>query len=66
MRVSKPERIKSVIDRKNGKITKKAILEVCPNISKVTVERTLTALVKEGYLVKIGAGRSAAYGKTER
>jgi Fic family protein len=64
--LSKPERIKTVINRKIGKISKNEILEACPNISKVTVERTLTALVKEGYIVKIGAGRSTAYGKTDK
>ena len=63
--LSKPDRIKEVIDRKIGKITKQEILEFCPDISKVTVERTLTALVKEGYLTKIGKGRSVAYGKTK-
>jgi hypothetical protein len=30
------------------------------------VERALNALVKEGYIVKIGAGRSTAYGKTDK
>jgi len=64
--LSKSERIKVVIDRKLGKITKREILEACPDISKVTVERTLTALVNDGYLVKIGAGRSTAYGKADR
>jgi Fic family protein len=64
--LSKPDRIKAVIDRNIGKITKNEILEACPDISKVTVERTLTALVKDGYIVKIGAGRSTAYGKTDR
>lgn len=64
--LSKPDRIKAVIDRKIGKISKREILEACPDISKVTVERTLTSLVKAGYLVKIGAGRSVAYGKTDK
>ena len=40
--LSKPDRIKAVIDNKVGKITKKEIMELCPDISKVTVERTLT------------------------
>jgi Fe2+ or Zn2+ uptake regulation protein len=44
----------------------KEIREACPDISKVTVERTMTSLVKQGYLVKIGAGRSVAYGKTDK
>ena len=64
--LSKPDRIKAVINRKIGKITKKEIIEACPDISKVTIERTLTSLVKAGYLVKIGGGRSVAYGKTDK
>ena len=63
--LSKTGRIKAVIERKIGKITKNGILETCPDISKVTVERTLTALVKAGYIVKVGAGRSTAYVKTD-
>ena len=59
--LSKPDRIKAVIDKKVGKITKKEIMELCPDISKVTVERTLTYLVKNGYIAKVGAGPSTAY-----
>jgi Fic family protein len=61
--LSKPDRIKVVIERKLGKITKREIMELCPDISKVTIERTLTALVKEGFIVKVGAGRAVAYSK---
>ena len=57
----KPDRIKAVIDNKVGKITKKEIMELCPDISKVTVERTLTDLVKSGYIAKVGAGPSTGY-----
>lgn len=59
--LSKPDRIKAVIDQKVGKITKKEIMELCPDISKVTVERTLTGLVKSGYIAKVGAGPSTGY-----
>ncbi len=59
--LSKPDRIKAVIDNKVGKITKKEIMELCPDISKVTVERTLTNLVKNGYIAKVGAGPSTGY-----
>ena len=59
--LSKQERIKAVIDQKVGKITKKEIMELCPDISKVTVERTLTDLVKSGYIAKVGAGPATAY-----
>ncbi|MDR2470703.1 MAG: cell filamentation protein Fic, partial [Treponema sp.] len=60
---SKPDRIRAVIAKKTGRISKKDILEACPDISRITVERTLTELVKDGSLVKIGAGRAAAYAK---
>ena len=59
--LSKPDRIKAVIDNKVGKITKKEIMELCPDISKVTVERTLTELVKSGYIAKVGAGPATGY-----
>ena len=59
--LSKPDRIKAVIDNKVGKITKKEIMELCPDISMVTVERTLTDLVKSGYIAKVGAGPSTGY-----
>ena len=59
--LSKPDRIKALIDRKVGKITKKEIMEHCPDISKITVERTLAELVKQGYIQKVGAGRSTGY-----
>ena len=60
---SKPDRIKALIDRRVGKISKREIMEHCPDISKVTVERTLTELVKSGYIVKVGAGPATAYVK---
>ena len=59
--LSKPERVKAVIDQKVGKITKKEIMSLCPDISKVTIERTLTELIKSGYLAKVGAGPATGY-----
>lgn len=61
--LSKPERIRAMIDQKVGKITKKEIMESCPDISKITVERTLADLVKNGYIAKVGAGPATAYVK---
>ena len=60
-KLSKSERIKTIIDKKVGKITKKEIMELCPDISKVTVERTLTDLVKSGYIAKVGSGPATGY-----
>lgn len=59
--LSKSDRIKSVIDQKVGKITKKEIMDCCPDISKTTVERTLTQLVKSGYIAKVGSGPATGY-----
>ena len=44
-----------------GKITKKEIPDACPDISKTTVERTLTELVKSGYIAKVGSGPATGY-----
>ena len=60
-KLSKPDRIKAMIDKKVGKITKKELMELCPDISKVTVERTLTDLVKSGYIAKVGSGPATGY-----
>ena len=62
-KLSKPDRIKAIIDLSVGKITKKEIMENCPDISLVTVERTLTVLVKSGYIRKVGGGPTTAYAK---
>ena len=48
-----------------GSISKKQIMEYYPEISKVTVERTLIDLVKTGYIRKVGSGRNTAYVKNK-
>lgn len=60
-KLSKPDQIRQIIDAATEPITKKDIMATCPDISKVTVERTLTDLVKKGYIRKVGAGPSTAY-----
>lgn len=62
-KVSKPERIKAIIDRTPGKITKMEISQICPDISLTTIERTLADLTASGYIGKIGSGRATAYVK---
>jgi Fic family protein len=62
-KLSKAERIKDFISLKTGKVTKKDILEAFPDISRITVERTLAELVKEGFLAMIGAGPTTGYVK---
>ena len=63
--LSKSDRIKAVIDRKIGKFSKKEIMQTCPDISKITIERKLNELVKSGYLLKINGGRTTNYAKSD-
>lgn len=60
-KISKPERVKRLIQNTVGKINKKEILEKCPDISTKTVERALADLVKEGLIEKVGASSATAY-----
>lgn len=59
--VSKPDRVKEIIKNKVGTITKSEILEKCPDISQVTVQRALADLVESGAIKKIGGGRYTKY-----
>ena len=59
--MSKPERIREIIKETLGKITKAEILEKCPDVSQITVQRTLNDLVTSGDILKIGGGRYTAY-----
>ena len=59
--MSKPERIKEIIKTTLGKITKTEIMEKCPDISQITVQRALNDLLKSGEILKIGGGRYTAY-----
>lgn len=58
---SKPDRIRELIKGTWGSITKSEILEKCPDISQITVQRTLAELVENGQVIKIGGGRYTKY-----
>ena len=59
--MSKPDRIREIIKDTLGKITKTEIMQKCPDISQVTVQRALNELVTSGEVLKIGGGRYTAY-----
>ena len=59
--LSKPDRIRRLFANSLQKLSKNMILEKFPDISTSTVEMTLAALVKEGYIIKVGAGKNTAY-----
>ncbi len=64
--LSKPERIKNIFITKVGKISKADIAILCPDISISTIETTLLALVKEGFIKKIGTGKSTVYIQSDK
>ncbi len=57
----KPERIARIIEENYGEITKAQIAEKCPDISQITIERTLADLLGMGRIIKIGGGRYTKY-----
>jgi predicted HTH transcriptional regulator len=59
--LSKPERVKDIIRNTTGKLTKSEIMELCPDISQKTVERSLSSLQKSRDIMKIGGGRYTTY-----
>ena len=59
--LSKPDRVREIIQNHLGKITKSDILAQCPDISPTTVQRTLANLLKNGEIIKVSSGRYAAY-----
>ena len=59
----KADRIKDLIEKTPGKISKTEIAQACPDISLTTIERTLADLLAAGYIEKTGIGRATAYVK---
>lgn len=64
-RRSKSGRVKALFDERVGKTTKREIIELCPDISLATIELTLGQLVREGYLLKLDAGKNTGYIKNK-
>jgi Fic family protein len=62
-KMSKADRIKGLIEKTPGKISKKDIAQACPDISVTTIERALAELIASGFIEKVGTGRATAYVK---
>lgn len=58
---SKPDRVREIIKESLGRITKTQIMEKCPDISQTTVERSLSEMLKNNEIIKIGGGRYTSY-----
>ena len=59
--LSKPERVREIIRLTTGRITKAQIMEQCPDISQITVERALRDLIAGREIIKHGGGRYTSY-----
>ena len=59
--LSKPDRVRETIKETLGKITKAEIMEKCPDVAQITVQRALNEMVKSGQVIKLGGGRYTAY-----
>lgn len=59
--LTKAERIRHIFSTKVGKVKKAEIATLCPDISITTIEKALSDLLKEEYIIKVGGGRSTAY-----
>ena len=59
--VTKADRIRNIFAGKIGKITKAELSGLCPDISVTTIEKALSDLLKDGYILKVGVGRTTAY-----
>lgn len=55
------ERILLLIEKNISKISKKQIMEICPDISISTIEKALNDLINEELILKIGDGRYTSY-----
>ncbi|NLO83812.1 MAG: Fic family protein [Clostridiales bacterium] len=65
-KISKPERIRQIFASRLESLTKQELAELCPDISESTIKNTLAQLVKEGYIIKIGAARATKYVKNNQ
>lgn len=59
--LSKPDRVREIIKGTLGKITKTEILQKCPDISQITVQRALNDLLKNDEIIKLSGGRYTTY-----
>jgi len=60
-KISKPERVRIILEQNIGQMSKQDIIFKCPDISKGTVEKTLGTLVKNKIINKLNSGISTAY-----
>lgn len=60
-KLPKGERVREIVSRHLGKITKREIMEQAPDISETTIENTLAEMLAEGVIEKVGKARATGY-----
>ena len=59
--MTKTDRVREIIKKHIGTITKSELIRMNPDISDTTIQRALAELLKRGEIVKIGGGRYTKY-----
>ena len=57
--------VRRAVSGRIGKFTKSELLELCPTISRTSVEGALRQLVKEGVIIRHGSGRATFYTRND-
>lgn len=60
-KMSAKDRILLIIQKSVAKVSKKQIIEMCPDISPSTIEKALNNLLNDDLIIKIGNGRYTSY-----
>ena len=58
---SKPERVREWVKQSLVPVAKSEIVAKCPDVSAVTVKRTIQDMLAKGEIIKVGAGRATKY-----
>ena len=59
------ETVRRAVYHKIGKFTKSEAMELCPTLSKASIENAIKQLVEQGLLVRHGTGRSTFYTRSD-
>ena len=59
------ETVRRTVYNRIGKFTKSEVMELCPMLSKASVESAIKQLVEQGLLVKHGSGRITFYTRSD-
>lgn len=57
--------VRRAVSGRIGKFTKSELLELCPTISRTSVEGALRQLIKEGAIIRHGSGRATFYTRND-